>query len=144
MSESKMKPRLRAEELTGMISLLRDKFVRSENLRCCCFVPMRRNSVLDGLRSNLFIQERMSVKVVVSVSRHTAEFVGVKEMYSWVSSAYKWYLREFLMPVVKIPQIWSGNLRLFHVQPRPRHGLHCSSFNALHLDYTSLKTNDQL
>ena len=26
MSESKMKPRLRAEELTGMISLLRDKF----------------------------------------------------------------------------------------------------------------------
>ena len=36
-----MKPRLRAEELTGMISLLRDKFVRSENLRRCCFVPMR-------------------------------------------------------------------------------------------------------
>ena len=35
MSESKMKPRLRAEELTGMISLLRDKFVRSENLRRC-------------------------------------------------------------------------------------------------------------
>ena len=34
-----------------MISLLRDKFVRSENLRCCCFVPIRRNSVLDGLRS---------------------------------------------------------------------------------------------
>ena len=53
MSESKMKPRLRAEELTGMISLLRDKFVRSENLRRCCFVPMRRNSVLDGLRSSL-------------------------------------------------------------------------------------------
>ena len=49
-----MKPRLRAEELTGMISLLRDKFVRSENLRRCGFVPMRRNSVLDGLRSNLF------------------------------------------------------------------------------------------
>ena len=61
MSESKMKPRLRAEELTGMISLLRDKFVRSENLRRC-FVPMKRNSVLDGLRSSLFkfIQERMS------------------------------------------------------------------------------------
>ena len=91
MSESKMKPRLRAEELTGMISLLRDKFVRSENLRRCCFVPMRRNSVLDGLRSSLFkfIQERMSVKVVVSVSRDRAEFVGVKEMYSWVSSAYR-------------------------------------------------------
>ena len=60
MSESKMKPRLRAEEL------LRDKFVRSENLRRCCFVPMRRNSVFDGLRSSLFkfIQERMSLKVV--------------------------------------------------------------------------------
>ena len=42
-----MKPRLRAEELTGMISLLRDKFVRSENLRRCCFVPMRRNSVMS-------------------------------------------------------------------------------------------------
>ena len=47
------------------------KFVRSENLRRCCFVPIRRNSVLDGLRSSLFkfIQERMSVKVLVSVSR---------------------------------------------------------------------------
>ena len=90
MSESKMKPRLRAEELTGMISLLRDKFVRSENLRRC-FVPMRRNSVINGLRSSLFkfIQERMSLKVVVSVSRDRAESVGVKEMYSWVSSAYK-------------------------------------------------------
>ena len=66
-----MKPRLRAEELTGMKSLLRDKFVRSKNLRRCCFVPMRRNSVFDGLRSSLFnfkyIQERMSLKVVVSV-----------------------------------------------------------------------------
>ena len=28
----------------------------------------------------------MSLKVVVSVSRDKAEFVGVKEMYSWVSS----------------------------------------------------------
>ena len=47
---------------------------------------MRRNAVFDGLhmRSSLFkfIQERMSLKVVVSVSR---EFVGVKEMYRWVS-----------------------------------------------------------
>ena len=68
-----MKPRLRAEELTWMISLLRDKFVRSENLRRCCFVPMRRNSVFDGLFK--FIQERMSLKVVVSVSRDRAEFV---------------------------------------------------------------------
>ena len=62
--------------------MLRDKFVRSEKLRRCCFVPIRRNSVLDGLRSSLFkfIQERMSVKVVVSVSRDRAEFLGVKEM----------------------------------------------------------------
>ena len=99
----KMKPRLPAKELIGMISLLRDKFVRSENLRRCCFVPMRRNSVFDGLRSSLFkfIQERMSLKVVVSVSRDRAEFVGVKEMYSWVSSAYKWYLRESWSTFVK-------------------------------------------
>ena len=75
MSESKTKPRLRAEELTGMISLLRDEFVRSENLRR--HVQMRRNSIFDGLRSNLFdfIQERMSVKVLVIVSRDRAEFV---------------------------------------------------------------------
>ena len=67
MSESKMKPRLRAEELTGMISLLRDEFVKSENSRLCCFVPMRRNSVFDGLRSSLFkfVQERVSLKVVI-------------------------------------------------------------------------------
>ena len=53
--ESKMKPRLRAEELTGMISLLRDKFVRSEKFEdVVVFVPMRRNSVFDGLRSSLF------------------------------------------------------------------------------------------
>ena len=31
----------------------------------------------------------MSVNVVVSVSRHRTEFVEVKEMYSWVSSACK-------------------------------------------------------
>ena len=67
MSESKMKLRLHVKELTGMITLLRDKFVRSENLRRCCFVPMRRNSVFDGLRSSLFkfIHDRMSLKVVV-------------------------------------------------------------------------------
>ena len=46
MSESKMKPRLRAEELTGMISLL-NKFVRSENLRRCCFVPTRIQFLMD-------------------------------------------------------------------------------------------------
>ena len=37
----------------------------------------------------------MSLKVVVRDSRDRAAFVRVKEMYSWVSSAYKWYLREF-------------------------------------------------
>ena len=40
MPELKIKPRLRADELTGMISLPRDKFVRAENFRCCCFVPI--------------------------------------------------------------------------------------------------------
>ena len=58
MSELKMKPRLRAEELTGMISLPRDKVVSSENLNRCCFAPMNRNSVLDGLRSNLLSSSR--------------------------------------------------------------------------------------
>ena len=54
-----MKPRLQAEELTGMISLLRDKFVRLENLRRCCFGPIRRNSaVSDGLRSSLSSSKR--------------------------------------------------------------------------------------
>ena len=72
-----MKPRLRAEELTGMISLRRDKFASSENLRRC-FVTMRRNSVFDGLIRSLFkfIQERMSLKVVVSVARDKAKFVS--------------------------------------------------------------------
>ena len=55
-----------------MISLLIDKFVRSEHMRRCCFgVNNERNSVFDGSRSSLFkfIQETMSVKVVVSVSK---------------------------------------------------------------------------
>ena len=49
---------------------------------------MRRNLVLDGLRSNLFesIQESMSEKVLESISREEVEFEGVKEMYSRVSS----------------------------------------------------------
>ena len=42
------------DEAKIAMSLLRYKFVRSENLRRCCFVPIRRNSVLDGLRSSLF------------------------------------------------------------------------------------------
>ena len=45
---------------------------------------MSRNSVLDGLRSNLFefIQESMSEKVLESISSEEVEFEGVKEMYS--------------------------------------------------------------
>ena len=51
-------------------------------------MPMRRNSVLDGLRSNLFkfIQGKNVSESSGGVSRHRAEFVGGKEMYSWVSS----------------------------------------------------------
>ena len=41
----KNEAKIASRELTGMISLLRDKFVRSENLRRFCFMPMRRNSV---------------------------------------------------------------------------------------------------
>ena len=60
MSESKMKPRLRAE--WDEVIAERYKFVRSENLKRCCFVPMRRNSDFDRLRSSLFkfIQKRMA------------------------------------------------------------------------------------
>ena len=62
-----MKPRLRAEELTGMISLLRDKFVRSENLRRCCFVPIRRNSVLVNKYNNKYNMRERYVTVVNDV-----------------------------------------------------------------------------
>ena len=60
-----MKPRLRAEKLTGMISLLRDKFVRSENLRRCCFVPMRRNSVFCWIEKQ-FVQVHPGENVIES------------------------------------------------------------------------------
>ena len=43
MPESKMKPRLRAEELTEMMSLPIEKFVSSENLRRCCLVPIKKS-----------------------------------------------------------------------------------------------------
>ena len=58
---------------------------------------MSKNSVVDGLRSNLleFIQESMSEKVLESISSEEVEFEGVKEMYSWVSSAEMWYFIEF-------------------------------------------------
>ena len=50
---------------------------------------MSKNSVLDRFRSNMleFIQESMSEKVLESISSGDPEFEGVKEMYSWVSSA---------------------------------------------------------
>ena len=45
MSESKMKPRFRADELTGIVVSPRVREVRSVNLSRCDLVPMRRNSV---------------------------------------------------------------------------------------------------
>ena len=50
---------------------------------------MSRNSILDGLRSNLleFIQESMSDEVMENISSEEDEFEGVKDMYSWVSLA---------------------------------------------------------
>ena len=65
-----------------MTSLLRDKFVRSEiKFETLLFVSKRRNSVFDGLRSSLFkfIQERMSLKVMVRISRDRAELLGVEK-----------------------------------------------------------------
>ena len=46
-------------------------------------MPIRRNSVLDGLRSS-FVQVHPGKNVSESggVSKDRAEFVGVKEMYS--------------------------------------------------------------
>ena len=84
MSESKIKPRSWAEDPTGMVSL-----PISENLSSY-FVPIRRNSIFDWLRSNLFqfIQERMSVKVVL-IQEIKQNFYKKKWMYNWVSSAYK-------------------------------------------------------
>ena len=79
MSESKMKPRLRAD---GMISLLRDKFVRSENLRCCCFVPIRRKSVFDGLRSSLF----KFVQAGENVNEHSSSCTGPNPTNFWESN----------------------------------------------------------
>ena len=50
---------------------------------------MSRNSILDGLRSNLleFIQESMSDEVMENISSEEDEFEGVKDMYSLVSLA---------------------------------------------------------
>ena len=65
----------RAEELPGMSSLPRNKFVRLKNFSRCAG---RRNQVLDGLKSNLFefIQDSMSEKVSESISCTGFEFEG--------------------------------------------------------------------
>ena len=49
---------------------------------------MNRNSVLDGLRSNLFefILESTSDKVLEIISSEVVEFEGMREMHSWGSS----------------------------------------------------------
>ena len=66
--------------------------MRIENGSHCCFVPMRINSVLDELRSSLFefIQDSTSKKVLGStISSEVVEFEGLKEMYNWVSYAWR-------------------------------------------------------
>ena len=75
------------------IDLIRERHVRVKDEAKIASRGTDWDDIIDGSRSSLFkfIQERMSVKVLVSVSRDRAEFVGVKEMFSWVSSAYKWY-----------------------------------------------------
>ena len=82
MSESKMKPRFRADELTGIVVSPRVREVRSVNLSRCDLVPMRRNSVLVGLRRSLlrFIQDRMSLKVDDRAAIEFVTVLPVKEM----------------------------------------------------------------
>ena len=59
---------------------------------------MRRNSVFDGLRSSLFkfIQERMPLKVVVSVSRDTKSRICRSE-------------RDVQLGVISVQMIFEGN-----------------------------------
>ena len=82
MSESKIKPRFRDDELTGMVVSPRVTELRSENLLRCESVPMRRNSVLDGFRRSLlrFIQEMMSLNVVDKMESEFVTVASVKEM----------------------------------------------------------------
>ena len=117
-----MKPRLRAEELTGMISLPRDKVVSWENLSRCCFVPMSRNSVF-GWRSNSleFIQESMSEKVLESISSEEVELAEWKKCTAgchqhrggiWLSSL-RWQSQEELYKEWK--EVGQGrNLEVHH------------------------------
>ena len=54
----------------------------------CCFVPMSKNSVLDGLRSNLleFIQESMSEKekALESIQSFDCHFKMVEDTFKSV------------------------------------------------------------
>ena len=66
MSESKMKPRLREEELTGVISSLRDKFVRSEKYETLLFCANKKKFSFRWIEKQ-FVQVHPgeNVKVVV-------------------------------------------------------------------------------
>ena len=60
-------------------------------LASCCRVPMSRNSVLDGLRASRFgdIQSETALKATCSDWIAFWILTGLKEMKSWVSSAYR-------------------------------------------------------
>ena len=70
MSESKMKPRFRADVLTGIVVLPREIEVTSESFFLCCGVPIRSNSVLDGFSMSLLlcVHETMSLKAEERIS----------------------------------------------------------------------------
>ena len=59
-----MKPKFRADVLTGIVALPREIEVTSESFFLCCEVPIRRNSVLAGFSMSLLfcVQETMSLK----------------------------------------------------------------------------------
>ena len=82
MSESKIKPRFRDDELTGMVVSPRVTELRSENLLRCESVAVRRNSVFDGFRSRLlrFIQDKMSLNVEDKMESEFVTVLPVKEM----------------------------------------------------------------
>ena len=86
-----MKPRLRAD-LAGLrvVSGVRARDI-SAILASCCRVPISRNSVLDGLRASKFgdIQSKTALKAACSDSIAFTILTGLKDMKSWVSSAYK-------------------------------------------------------
>ena len=65
-----MKPKFRADVLTGIVVLPREIEVTSESFFLCCEVPIRSNLVLDGLIMSLllWVQETMSLKAEERVS----------------------------------------------------------------------------